>query len=74
MVEHEIERCLTFNMDEKGFLIGGQNKSKRVISKPVWVRDGSRAAIQDGNREWVTIIPTNLRRWDNAFDVYHHAQ
>ncbi|KAI1521630.1 hypothetical protein PtrSN002B_012339, partial [Pyrenophora tritici-repentis] len=34
------------------------NKSKRVFSKPVWVQDGARAAIQDGNRDWITIIPT----------------
>lgn len=58
MEEYKIERRLTFNMDEKGFLIGVQNKSKRVFSKPVWVKDGARAAIQDGNREWITIIPT----------------
>ncbi|KAF7568794.1 hypothetical protein PtrM4_134070 [Pyrenophora tritici-repentis] len=58
MEEHKIERRLTFNMDEKGFLIGVQNKSKRVFSKPVWVQDGARAAIQDGNRDWITIIPT----------------
>ena len=45
-------------MDEKGFLIGVQNKSKRVFSKPVWVKDGARAAVQDGNREWITIMPT----------------
>ncbi|KAI1514559.1 Pogo transposable element [Pyrenophora tritici-repentis] len=58
MEEHKIERRLTFNMDEKGFLIGVQNKSKRVFSKPVWVQDVARAAIQDGNRDWITIIPT----------------
>ena len=58
MEEHKIERRLTFNMDEKGFLIGVQNRSKRVFSKPVWVKDGARAALQDGNREWITIIPT----------------
>jgi hypothetical protein len=39
-------------------LIGVQNKSKRVFSKPVWVKEGARAAIQDCNREWITIMPT----------------
>ena len=32
-------------MDEKGFLISVQNKLKRVFSKPVWVKEGARAAI-----------------------------
>jgi hypothetical protein len=58
MEEYEIEQRLTFNMDEKGFMLGVQSKSKRVFSKVVWVKDGAKAPIQDGNREWTTIIPT----------------
>jgi hypothetical protein len=58
MKEYRIEKRLTFNMDEKGSMIGVQSKSKRVFSKVVWVKDGARAPIQDGSREWITIIPT----------------
>ena len=42
---HRIEPRLTFNMDEKGFMIGVQSKSKRVFNKLVWVKDGARAPI-----------------------------
>jgi hypothetical protein len=80
IVEHKIERRLTFNMDEKGFLIGVQNKSKRVFSKSVWVKDGARAAVQDGNREWITIVPaicadgttlpTSIIMSSEAYDIW----
>lgn len=39
-------------------MIGQQNKTKRVFSKVVWVKDSARNPIQDGSREWITIIPT----------------
>ena len=58
MIEHKIQPRLTFNMDEKGFMIGVQSKSKRVFNKLVWAKDGARAPIQDGTREWITILPT----------------
>jgi hypothetical protein len=58
MEEYKIQRRLTFNMDEKGFMIGVEAKSKRVFSKEVWVKDGARAPIQDGNREFITVLPT----------------
>jgi hypothetical protein len=51
MKDYGIEQRLTFNMDEKGFMIGVQSKSKRVFSKVVWVKDGVRKPIQDGTRE-----------------------
>ncbi|KAF2828807.1 hypothetical protein CC86DRAFT_275953, partial [Ophiobolus disseminans] len=56
--EYGIEERLTYNMDEKGFMIGVQIKSKRVFSKAVWAKNGAKAAIQDGNKEWITIVPT----------------
>lgn len=58
MEQHRIQRRLTFNMDEKGFMIGVDAPSKRLFSKMVWVKDGVRGTIQDGSREWITIIPT----------------
>jgi hypothetical protein len=54
--EHEVEQRNTYNMDEKGFMIGVLGRTKRVFSKSVWVKKGVRAPIQDGNREWITLL------------------
>ncbi len=43
-------------MDEKGFLIGILSKMKRIFSKRRYKEGGIRQTIQDGNREWITII------------------
>jgi hypothetical protein len=32
-------------MDEKGFMIGVEGRSKRIFSKAVWEKGGGRAAI-----------------------------
>ena len=45
----------TYNMDEKGFLIGITGRSKRVFSKRMWEKE-VRASIQDGSREWITLL------------------
>jgi hypothetical protein len=58
MEEHEVEPRFTYNMDEKGFMIGVEGRSKRIFSKGVWVKGGCKAAVQDGNREWITVLPT----------------
>jgi hypothetical protein len=44
-------------MDEK-LMIGVEAKSTRIFSKALFERGGPNALIQDGNREWCTIIPT----------------
>ena len=54
MEEYEIQPENTYNMDEKGFLIGILQKTKRVWSKSTDIR----GAGQDGNREWITIVAT----------------
>jgi hypothetical protein len=46
----------TYNMDEKGFLIGITGRSKRVFSRKMWERKEVRVAIQDGSREWITVL------------------
>ncbi|KAF2629178.1 hypothetical protein BU25DRAFT_439144 [Macroventuria anomochaeta] len=46
----------TYNMDEKGFAIGLTGKSKRIFSKQTWQQGRSRESLQDGNREWVTLL------------------
>lgn len=45
-----------YNMDEKGFLVGITSKSKRIFSKQLWEQKKVTATLQDGNREWVTIL------------------
>jgi hypothetical protein len=58
MKEYEVEPRFTYNMDEKGFIIGVEGRSKRIFSKSVWMKGGCKAAIQDRNREWITVLPT----------------
>ena len=58
MEQYRISRRLTFNMDEKGFMLGKEILSKRVFSKLIWEKDGVRGTVQDGSREWMTILPT----------------
>jgi hypothetical protein len=43
-------------MDEKGFLIGKTSRSKRVFSKQLRQQKKVTAALQDGNRDWITIM------------------
>jgi uncharacterized protein YndB with AHSA1/START domain len=58
MVQYEIQPYNTYNMDEKGFMIGVTTRSKRVFSRRQWERKEVRAALQDGLREWVTLLAT----------------
>jgi hypothetical protein len=45
MVERRIQKRLSYNMDEKGFMIGVEGRSKRIFSKAVWEKGGGRHAI-----------------------------
>ena len=54
--EYDIEPRHTYNMDEKGFLIGVIGRSKRVFSRRMWERKEVRASLQDGSREWITLL------------------
>jgi hypothetical protein len=54
--EYDIEPENTYNIDEKGCLIGITTRSKRVFSKALWQAKQVTAALQDGNREWITMI------------------
>jgi hypothetical protein len=56
--EHKIEPRLMYNMDEKGFMIGVEGRSKRWFSKQVFLHGGIQKALQDGNREWITTLCT----------------
>jgi hypothetical protein len=43
-------------MDEKGFLIGITGRSKRVFSRRMWEKKEVTATLQDGSREWITLL------------------
>jgi hypothetical protein len=53
MQEHGVNVENTYNMDEKGFHVGVAKRGKRVFSKASL---GPKAAVQDGNREWITLL------------------
>ena len=45
-----------YNVDEKGFLIGVLEKTRRIFSK-TWQKQGKLQGIaQDGNRTWITLL------------------
>ena len=56
MQEYKVEAENVYNMDEKGFMIGTIGRSKRVFSKQSWDAKSVRQAIQDGSREWITVL------------------
>jgi hypothetical protein len=56
MKEYNVEPTHIFNMDEKGFLLGVTGRSKRVFDKRQFNQKGVTAAIQDGSREWITVL------------------
>ncbi|SMY21355.1 unnamed protein product [Zymoseptoria tritici ST99CH_1A5] len=49
--QYNIEPCNTYNMDEKGFLIGMLQKTKRVFTKEHLTSGRLIGNIQDGSRE-----------------------
>jgi hypothetical protein len=55
MKEYNIEPRHTYNMDEKGFVIGVIGKSKGTFSKMSWESKDARAPIQDGHGSHVTM-------------------
>src|ERR1700744_6490891 len=54
--EYDITPDLAWNMDEKGFLLGILQKAKRYFSKMTYLQGNLRERLQDGSREWITII------------------
>jgi hypothetical protein len=54
--KHEYRQENVYNMDEKGFLIGVVNKTRRIFTRS-WKEQGKlKGAAQDGNRTWVTLL------------------
>jgi hypothetical protein len=56
MRQYDVEAENVYNMDEKGSLVGITGRSKRVFSKSAWQRKEKTQALQDGSREWSTVI------------------
>jgi len=56
ITEYDVDTEHTYNMDEKGFMIGVVGRSKRIFSKRKWEKKEVRASLQDGNREWITLL------------------
>jgi hypothetical protein len=56
MTEYNILLHNTYNMDEKDFMIGVLSKLKCVFLKQLWESKEMTSALQDGSRDWVTII------------------
>lgn len=54
--QYDVEPRHTYNMDEKGFLIGVLSKMKRIFSRRQYEEGGLKQLIRDGNREWITTI------------------
>lgn len=53
-----IEASNTYNMDEKGFMIGILGRSKRIFDKRMWENKEVTAALQYGERGVVTCLAT----------------
>ena len=54
--QYKIWPWLIYNMDEKGFLIGILLKMKRIFLKWRYKEIKLKQMLQDGNREWITLI------------------
>ena len=48
----------TYNMDEKGFMIGQMQKSRRIFAKDTNEDKSLIKSGQDGKREWITVLAT----------------
>jgi hypothetical protein len=56
IAEYDIEVENTYNMDEKGFMIGTTTRTKHVFSRRMWEKKEVRETLQDGNRAWVMLL------------------
>jgi hypothetical protein len=54
--QYNIEPRHTYNMDEKGFMLGVLTDSKRAFSKRMYEDEKIKTHIQDGSREWMTLL------------------
>ncbi len=58
IAHYGVEARYIYNMDKKGFMLGIVGRSKRVFSKAMYKQKRVRESLQDGNREWITLLAT----------------
>ena len=56
IAEYKVDAEHTYNMDEKGFMIGITTRAKHVFSRRMWEKGEVKASLQDGNRAWITLL------------------
>jgi hypothetical protein len=56
--EYRISADNIYNMDEKGFLVGKLQKTRRVFTRELYEQGNLTGADQDGSREWITTVAT----------------
>jgi hypothetical protein len=56
MTEYKLEARDIYNMGEKGFLTGMIGRSKRIFSRRTWEKKEATASLQDGSREFLTLL------------------
>jgi hypothetical protein len=54
--KYQVEARYIYNMDEKGFMLGVVSRSKRIFSKASYEAGRRRGLIQDGSRQWITLL------------------
>jgi hypothetical protein len=54
--KHKILSENMYNMDEKAFMLGTLKRSLRIFSKASWKARKVKEALQDGSREWITVM------------------
>ncbi|EOA85915.1 uncharacterized protein SETTUDRAFT_78617, partial [Exserohilum turcica Et28A] len=54
--QYHVEARHIYNMDEKGFMLGVVNRSRRIFSRASYEEGRRRSTIQDGSREWITLL------------------
>jgi hypothetical protein len=54
--QYHVEARYTYNMDEKGFMLRAVGRLKRIFSKASYEDGKRRNTIQDGSREWITLL------------------
>jgi hypothetical protein len=50
IAEYNVDAEHTYNMDEKGFMIGVTSRTNHVFSRRMWDKKEVKASLQDGNR------------------------
>ncbi|KAM4061325.1 DDE superfamily endonuclease [Hirsutella rhossiliensis] len=66
--KYDIVPCNTYNMDEKGFLLGVINRTKRVFTLDLKKQGKLLGALQDGNRSWITASISILHNLRDGLD------